>query len=109
MRTSSIGSGVPMPSIVKGTPGGPSVGRMPPVHGPGGGRMGCVKPVLNGLWFLLVGLWMTIAHVVTGVLVCLTIIGIPSGIADVKLAAAAIAPLGEDIVPTDDPRAFAPS
>ncbi len=46
----------------------------------------------NVLWFLLAGLWMAIAHVVTGVLLCLTIIGIPLGIADFKLAAVAIAP-----------------
>ena len=50
------------------------------------------------IWFLLAGLWMAIAHVVTGVLLCLTIIGIPLGLADFKLAAAAIAPLGKDIV-----------
>ncbi len=60
----------------------------------------------NVLWFLLAGLWMAIAHVVTGVLLCVTIIGIPLGIADFKLAAAAIAPLGKDIVRTEDPRAF---
>jgi uncharacterized membrane protein YccF (DUF307 family) len=60
----------------------------------------------NVLWFLLAGLWMAIAHVVTGIVLCLTIIGIPLGIADFKLAAAAIAPLGKDIVATDDPRAF---
>ena len=60
----------------------------------------------NVLWFLLAGLWMAIAHIVTGVLLCVTIIGIPLGIADFKLAAAAIAPLGKDIVDTDDPRAF---
>jgi uncharacterized membrane protein YccF (DUF307 family) len=60
----------------------------------------------NVLWFLLAGLWMAIAHIVTGVLLCVTIIGIPLGLADFKLAAAAIAPLGKDIVPSDDPRAF---
>jgi len=60
----------------------------------------------NVLWFFLAGLWMAIAHVVTGVLLCITIIGIPLGIADFKLAAAAIAPLGKDIVSTDDPRAL---
>jgi len=63
----------------------------------------------NVLWFLLAGLWMAIAHVVTGVLLCLTIVGIPLGIADFKLAAAALAPLGKDIVSTDDPRALARS
>ncbi len=60
----------------------------------------------NVLWFLLAGLWMAIAHVVTGVLLCITIIGIPLGLADFKLAAAALAPLGKDIVDTDDPRVF---
>ena len=60
----------------------------------------------NVLWFVLAGLWMAIAHIVTGVLLCVTIIGIPLGIADFKLAAAAVAPLGKDIVATDDPRAF---
>jgi uncharacterized membrane protein YccF (DUF307 family) len=60
----------------------------------------------NVLWFLLAGLWMAIAHVVTGVLLCVTIIGIPLGIADFKLAAVALAPLGKDIVRTDDPRAL---
>jgi uncharacterized membrane protein YccF (DUF307 family) len=60
----------------------------------------------NVLWFLLAGLWMAIAHVITGILLCVTIIGIPLGLADFKLAAAAIAPLGKDIVASDDPRAF---
>jgi uncharacterized membrane protein YccF (DUF307 family) len=60
----------------------------------------------NVLWFLLAGLWMAIAHLVTGVALCLTIVGIPLGIADFKLAAVAIAPLGKDIVRTDDPRAL---
>ncbi len=73
------------------------------VRKPGAGAGSLVG---NVLWFLLAGLWMAIAHIVTGILLCLTIIGIPLGIADFKLAAAAIAPLGKDIVSTDDPRAF---
>jgi uncharacterized membrane protein YccF (DUF307 family) len=60
----------------------------------------------NVIWFLLAGLWMAIAHVITGIALCLTIIGIPLGVADFKLAAVAIAPLGKDIVRTDDPRAL---
>ena len=60
----------------------------------------------NVLWFVLAGLWMAIAHVITGVALCLTIIGIPLGVADFKLAAVAVAPLGKDIVRTDDPRAL---
>lgn len=63
----------------------------------------------NVLWFLLAGLWLAIVHMVTGILLCLTIIGIPLGIADFKMAGAAIAPLGKEIVPTDDPRALYPA
>ena len=59
----------------------------------------------NVLWFLLAGLWIAIAHVVTGVALCLTIIGIPFGWANIKLAAVALFPLGKQIVSTDDPRA----
>jgi uncharacterized membrane protein YccF (DUF307 family) len=60
----------------------------------------------NIIWFVLAGLWMALAHVVTGILLCITIIGIPLGIADFKMAAVAIAPMGKDIVRTDDPRAL---
>jgi uncharacterized membrane protein YccF (DUF307 family) len=59
----------------------------------------------NVLWFLLVGWWMALTHIVLGVLLCVTIIGIPLGIGNFKLAAVAIAPLGKEIVPTNDPRA----
>jgi len=61
----------------------------------------------NVIWFLLAGFWMALAHILTGLALCVTVIGIPLGIADFKLAAAAIAPLGKDIVSTDDPRAVA--
>jgi uncharacterized membrane protein YccF (DUF307 family) len=59
----------------------------------------------NVLWFVLAGLWMALAHVILGLLLCLTIIGIPLGLGNFKLAAVAIAPLGKEIVPTSDPRA----
>ena len=45
------------------------------------------------------------AHVFLGLLLCLTIIGIPLGLGNFKLAAVTIAPLGKEIVSTNDPRA----
>jgi uncharacterized membrane protein YccF (DUF307 family) len=66
---------------------------------------GGASTIGNILWFILVGLWMAIAHIVLGIALCLTLIGIPLGLANFKLAAVAIAPLGKDIVPTSDPRA----
>jgi uncharacterized membrane protein YccF (DUF307 family) len=62
----------------------------------------------NIVWFVIAGLWLAISHLVVGVLWCLTIIGIPIGVANFKLAAVAVAPLGKEIVRTDDPRAFRP-
>ena len=61
----------------------------------------------NVIWFVLAGLWIAIAHVATGIALCLTIIGIPFGWANIKLAVVALAPLGKEIVSSDDPRAAA--
>jgi uncharacterized membrane protein YccF (DUF307 family) len=66
---------------------------------------GAPSSVANVLWFVLAGLWMALAHVLLGVVLCLTIIGIPLGLGNFKLAAVAIAPLGKEIVSSDDPRA----
>jgi uncharacterized membrane protein YccF (DUF307 family) len=66
---------------------------------------GVASAIGNVIWFVLAGLWIAIAHVVLGVALCLTIIGIPFGWANLKLAVVAIAPLGKDIVSHDDPRA----
>jgi uncharacterized membrane protein YccF (DUF307 family) len=66
---------------------------------------GAASAIGNVLWFILVGLWMALAHLMLGALLCLTIVGIPLGIGNFKLAAVAIAPLGKEIVPTSDPRA----
>jgi uncharacterized membrane protein YccF (DUF307 family) len=67
---------------------------------------GAASTVGNVIWFILAGLWLAIGHIGTGILLCLTIIGIPFGIANFKLAVVAIAPLGKDIVATSDPRAL---
>jgi uncharacterized membrane protein YccF (DUF307 family) len=52
----------------------------------------------NVLWFVLAGWWLALAHVATGIALCLTIIGIPLGIADFKMAGAALVPFGRQIV-----------
>jgi uncharacterized membrane protein YccF (DUF307 family) len=68
---------------------------------------GAPSAVANVLWFVLAGLWMALAHLVLGVVLCITIIGIPLGLGNFKLAAVAIAPLGKEIVAISDPRARA--
>jgi uncharacterized membrane protein YccF (DUF307 family) len=62
-------------------------------------QSGAPSVIGNILWFILAGLWIAIGHVLTGVLLCITIIGIPFGIASFKMAALAIMPLGKEIVP----------
>jgi hypothetical protein len=46
----------------------------------------------------LAGWWLIIGHLVTGVLLCLTIIGIPLGLANFKLIPVTLRPFGRDIV-----------
>ncbi|WNI17212.1 YccF domain-containing protein [Actinacidiphila sp. ITFR-21] len=57
----------------------------------------------NILWVILAGWWLALGHIVTGVLLCLTVIGIPFGIANFKLIPLSLMPLGKEIVPTDEP------
>ncbi|MGG1944705.1 YccF domain-containing protein [Trinickia sp. NRRL B-1857] len=52
----------------------------------------------NLVWFLVLGLWMAIAHGAIGLVCCVTIIGIPFGIQHFKLAALAISPIGKAVV-----------
>ena len=75
------------------------------VHDPD--RVPGVSAIANVLWFILAGWWLALGHLVTGVILCLTIIGIPFGIQSFKLAGLALAPLARKIVPADDPRRFA--
>ena len=55
---------------------------------------------------LLCGWWLALAHLVTGVLQCLTIIGIPLGIANIKLVPLAFWPLGREIVSVEEAEAL---
>jgi len=60
---------------------------------------GAPSVIGNVLWFLFAGVWIAIGHVVTGVLMCVTIIGIPLGLASFKMVPVALWPLGKEIVP----------
>lgn len=57
----------------------------------------------NLLWFLP-GLFIALAYFLGGVLLCLTIIGIPFGIQAFKLAGLALLPFGRSIVPDAEAR-----
>jgi len=55
----------------------------------------------NILWIILFGWWLALAHLVTGVLLCVTIIGIPLGLANFKIIPISLVPLGVRIIGTD--------
>ncbi|MEE4541898.1 YccF domain-containing protein [Streptomyces sp. V4-01] len=57
----------------------------------------------NVLWVILAGWWLALGHIVTGLALCITIIGIPFGIANFKLIPLSLMPLGKEIVPSDEP------
>ena len=52
----------------------------------------------NIVWFVLAGWWLALGHLFTGALMCLTIIGIPLGVANFKLIPVSLTPFGRDIV-----------
>jgi len=66
---------------------------------------GVVAGVGNVLWFVLCGWWLALGHLVSAIALCLTIIGIPLGIAELKLIPVSLLPMGREVVGTDDPRA----
>lgn len=62
-------------------------------------RIKGLSVVANILWFILAGWWLALGHLFTGILLCITIIGIPLGVASFKMAGAALVPFGKEIVP----------
>lgn len=58
--------------------------------------------IANVIWFIFAGLWLAIGHLLTGIALCITIIGIPLAVANFKLIPISLAPLGKQIVALDD-------
>ncbi|MEN0611322.1 YccF domain-containing protein [Klebsiella grimontii] len=61
--------------------------------------------LLNILWFIFFGWWLCLMHIFCGIAQCLTIIGIPVGIANFKIAAIALWPVGRRVVSVETARA----
>ena len=53
----------------------------------------------NVIWLVLAGWWLALGHLVTAVVLAVTIIGIPFAWAHLKLAGIALWPIGKEIVP----------
>jgi uncharacterized membrane protein YccF (DUF307 family) len=57
----------------------------------------------NVLWLVLAGWWLALGHIITGIALFVSIIGIPLAIANFKLIPLSLMPLGKEIVPSDQP------
>lgn len=64
---------------------------------------GAWSTIGNIVWLVVAGWWLAIGHLLTGIALCITIIGIPMGIASFKLIPISLLPLGKEIVSTDRP------
>jgi len=60
---------------------------------------GLLGMIGNLIWLVLAGWWLALGHLVTAIVLALTIIGIPFAWAHLKLAGIALWPIGKAIVP----------
>ncbi len=58
---------------------------------------GCVSTMLNIIWLVLGGFWIALSHLAFGILLSITIIGIPFGMQHFKLAVLALMPFGKTV------------
>src|SRR5690349_5533842 len=64
---------------------------------------GAASTIGNVIWIILAGWWLALAHLISGIALCITIIGIPLGLANFKMIPISFTPLGREIVPSDQP------
>jgi uncharacterized membrane protein YccF (DUF307 family) len=65
---------------------------------------GVASGIGNVIWLILCGWWLALGHIVTGVALCITLIGIPLGLANFKLVPVSLMPLGRDVVTVEEAR-----
>lgn len=59
---------------------------------------GCLSLFMNIIWLFVGGLWICLSHLVFGLLLCITIVGIPFGTQHFKMARLALMPFGKKII-----------
>ena len=67
---------------------------------------GVASGIGNVIWLILCGWWLALGHIITGVALCITLIGIPLGLANFKLIPVSLLPLGRDVVTIEEARAL---
>ncbi|MBE6301174.1 MAG: YccF domain-containing protein [Parabacteroides distasonis] len=59
---------------------------------------GCLSLIMNIIWICIGGIWICLTHLFFGVLLCITIIGIPFGKQHFKMAGLSLTPFGKKII-----------
>jgi uncharacterized membrane protein YccF (DUF307 family) len=68
---------------------------------------GALTTIANAVWLVVAGIWLAIGHVLTSIPLFISIIGIPLGVANLKMIPISLLPLGARIVDVDDPHYLA--
>lgn len=62
---------------------------------------GTGSTVMNGVWFVVAGLWLAIGHLTTAAAQAVTIIGLPLAVANVRMIPITCFPFGKQVVDSD--------
>ena len=60
----------------------------------------------NIIWLIFGGFLAGMGYIIGGVLMCLTIIGIPFGLQSIQLGIATFAPFGKEVIPSKENKGF---
>ena len=58
---------------------------------------GCLSTLMNIIWIFVGGIWISLSHVIWGIVLAITIIGIPFARQHFKLATIALVPFGKEV------------
>jgi len=58
---------------------------------------GCLSTLMNVVWILIGGIWISLSHLIWGIILAITIIGIPFARQHFKMAHIALVPFGKEI------------
>ena len=67
---------------------------------------GCLEVIFNLIWLVLFGWAIFVAHIILGLVLCITIIGIPFGVQAFKISTLALWPFGRVIVRTNSSNSY---
>jgi uncharacterized membrane protein YccF (DUF307 family) len=59
---------------------------------------GCLNTLFNVIWIVFFGIWIALSHLFWGILLSITIIGIPFGRKHFNMAGLALTPFGNQVI-----------